>query len=47
VKSPHKASGAALYDIRESGIRDVPQSGKDNSGDTTSCMNESSKRQRL
>lgn len=48
VKSPHKASGAALYDVRESGIRDVPPSGKvDNSGDTTSCMNESSKRQRL
>lgn len=30
VKSPHKASGMAMYDVREAGIRDVLVAGKEN-----------------
>ena len=47
VKSPHKASGTAFYDIRECGIRDVPYSAKENkvSNNSTEEIN-ASKRQR-
>lgn len=47
VKSPHKAFGTALYDVRECGIRDVPNSAKEKiAGDNRTEENDASKRQR-
>lgn len=46
VKSPHKAAGTALYQVRESGIRDIPRGGNSDGASQMNANMDASKRPR-